>query len=65
MVFDTLIRAGANGRTGKEWKKLLPYIRSRLGGDCNVSFFGNALLFMYTFGLCLIELLNFGTAPFS
>ncbi|PKI46372.1 hypothetical protein CRG98_033267 [Punica granatum] len=27
---------GANGRTGKEWKKLLPYLRSRLGRDCNV-----------------------------
>ncbi|RVX09955.1 Sphingoid long-chain bases kinase 2, mitochondrial [Vitis vinifera] len=27
---------GANGRTGKEWKKLLPYLRSRLGGECNI-----------------------------
>ncbi|KAA8520676.1 hypothetical protein F0562_015052 [Nyssa sinensis] len=27
---------GANGRTGKEWKKLLPYLRSRLGTDCNL-----------------------------
>ncbi|XP_038681189.1 sphingoid long-chain bases kinase 2, mitochondrial [Tripterygium wilfordii] len=27
---------GANGRTGKDWKKLLPYLRSRLGGDCNI-----------------------------
>lgn len=27
---------GANGRTGKDWKKLLPYIRSRLGTDCNI-----------------------------
>lgn len=27
---------GANGRTGEQWKKLLPYIRSRLGSDCNV-----------------------------
>lgn len=27
---------GANGRTGKEWKKLLPYLRSRLGADCNI-----------------------------
>ncbi|XP_021887785.1 sphingoid long-chain bases kinase 2, mitochondrial isoform X2 [Carica papaya] len=27
---------GANGKTGKEWKKLLPYLRSRLGGDCNI-----------------------------
>ncbi|KAK1296366.1 hypothetical protein QJS10_CPB15g00778 [Acorus calamus] len=27
---------GANGRTGKEWKKLLPYLRSRVGGDCNI-----------------------------
>lgn len=27
---------GANGRTGKEWKKLLPYLRSRLGVDCNI-----------------------------
>ncbi|KAG8391872.1 hypothetical protein BUALT_Bualt01G0232100 [Buddleja alternifolia] len=27
---------GANGRTGKEWKKLLPYLRSRLGSDCNI-----------------------------
>ncbi|GAB2217369.1 hypothetical protein Drorol1_Dr00000549 [Drosera rotundifolia] len=27
---------GANGRTGKEWKKLLPYLRFRLGNDYNV-----------------------------
>lgn len=27
---------GANGRTGKEWKKLLPYLRSRLGSDSNI-----------------------------
>ncbi|KAL5727441.1 Sphingoid long-chain bases kinase 2 [Ranunculus cassubicifolius] len=27
---------GANGRTGKEWKKLLPYVRSRLGKDLNI-----------------------------
>ncbi|XP_057979535.1 sphingoid long-chain bases kinase 2, mitochondrial isoform X2 [Malania oleifera] len=27
---------GANGRTVKEWKKLLPYLRSQLGGDCNI-----------------------------
>ncbi|KAK6918332.1 Diacylglycerol kinase, catalytic domain [Dillenia turbinata] len=27
---------GANGRTVKEWKKLLPYLRSRLGTDCNI-----------------------------
>lgn len=27
---------GANGRTGKEWKTLLPYIRSRLDRDCNI-----------------------------
>uniref|UniRef100_A0A5B7BVP1 DAGKc domain-containing protein n=1 Tax=Davidia involucrata TaxID=16924 RepID=A0A5B7BVP1_DAVIN len=27
---------GANGRTGKEWKKLMPYLRSRLGTDCNI-----------------------------
>ncbi|XP_059651349.1 sphingoid long-chain bases kinase 2, mitochondrial [Cornus florida] len=27
---------GANGRTGKEWKKLLPYLRSRLSTDCNI-----------------------------
>ncbi|GER57423.1 diacylglycerol kinase family protein [Striga asiatica] len=26
---------GANGRTGKEWKKLLPFLRSRLGSDYN------------------------------
>ncbi|KAF3581153.1 hypothetical protein DY000_02028840 [Brassica cretica] len=26
---------GANGRTAKEWKKLLPYLRTRLGKDCN------------------------------
>ncbi|CAK7348830.1 unnamed protein product [Dovyalis caffra] len=25
---------GANGRTGKEWKKLLPYLRSRLEKNC-------------------------------
>lgn len=27
---------GANGRTGNDWKKLLPYLRSRLGRDCNI-----------------------------
>lgn len=27
---------GANGKTWKEWKKLLPYLRSRLGEDCNI-----------------------------
>ncbi|XP_048421952.1 sphingoid long-chain bases kinase 2, mitochondrial isoform X2 [Pyrus x bretschneideri] len=28
--------SGANGRTANEWKKLLPYLRSRLGADCNI-----------------------------
>ncbi|XP_010544765.1 PREDICTED: sphingoid long-chain bases kinase 2, mitochondrial isoform X2 [Tarenaya hassleriana] len=28
---------GANGRTAKEWKKLLPFLRSRLDKDCNIS----------------------------
>ncbi|XP_049388524.1 sphingoid long-chain bases kinase 2, mitochondrial isoform X2 [Solanum stenotomum] len=27
---------GANGTTGQQWKKLLPYLRSRLGNDCNI-----------------------------
>ncbi|KAL3649572.1 Sphingoid long-chain bases kinase 2, mitochondrial [Castilleja foliolosa] len=27
---------GANGKTGKEWKKLLPHLRSRLGSDFNI-----------------------------
>ncbi|XP_052306866.1 sphingoid long-chain bases kinase 2, mitochondrial isoform X2 [Populus trichocarpa] len=27
---------GANGRTGKDWKKLLPYLRSRLDKNCNI-----------------------------
>lgn len=27
---------GANGRTGREWKKLLPYLRRRLGEQCNI-----------------------------
>ncbi|KAJ4904326.1 Sphingoid long-chain bases kinase 2 [Raphanus sativus] len=27
---------GANGRTAQEWKKLLPYLQSRLGKDCNI-----------------------------
>ncbi|GER45225.1 diacylglycerol kinase family protein [Striga asiatica] len=27
---------GANGRTGMEWKKLLPSLRSRLGSDYNI-----------------------------
>ncbi|CAO2835571.1 unnamed protein product [Amaranthus hypochondriacus] len=27
---------GANGKTAKEWKKLLPYLRSRLSSDCNI-----------------------------
>ncbi|CAM8974458.1 unnamed protein product [Rhodiola kirilowii] len=25
---------GSNWRTGEDWKSLLPYVRSRLGGDC-------------------------------
>ncbi|CAH8283604.1 unnamed protein product [Eruca vesicaria subsp. sativa] len=28
--------SSSNGRTAKEWKKLLPYLRSRLGEDCNI-----------------------------
>ncbi|XP_031482996.1 sphingoid long-chain bases kinase 2, mitochondrial-like isoform X1 [Nymphaea colorata] len=27
---------GANGRTGKEWKKLLPRLKTRLGQHCNI-----------------------------
>nr|XP_009776274.1 PREDICTED: sphingoid long-chain bases kinase 2, mitochondrial isoform X2 [Nicotiana sylvestris] len=27
---------GANGTTVQQWKKLLPYLRSRLGDDCNI-----------------------------
>ncbi|CAL5331728.1 unnamed protein product [Camellia sinensis] len=27
---------GASGRTGKEWKTLLPYLSSRLGSECNI-----------------------------
>ncbi|KAJ1443525.1 NAD kinase/diacylglycerol kinase-like domain superfamily [Sesbania bispinosa] len=27
---------GANGRTGEEWRKLVPYLRSRLGKECNI-----------------------------
>ncbi|KAG0454007.1 hypothetical protein HPP92_025311 [Vanilla planifolia] len=27
---------GANGRTGREWNKLLPYLRTRLGGQYNI-----------------------------
>ncbi|KAF6157632.1 hypothetical protein GIB67_037205 [Kingdonia uniflora] len=27
---------GANGQSGKDWKKLLPYLRSRLGNDRNI-----------------------------
>lgn len=38
-----LVELGANGRTAQEWKKLLPYLRSRLAKDCNVSFFDYAL----------------------
>ncbi|CAH8372169.1 unnamed protein product [Eruca vesicaria subsp. sativa] len=30
------IELRANGRTDKEWKKLLPYLRSCLGEDCNI-----------------------------
>lgn len=30
---------GASGRTGKEWKTLLPYLRSRLGSECNIAIF--------------------------
>lgn len=37
-LFLGSIGAGANGTTGQQWKKLLPYLRSRLGNDCNVSF---------------------------
>ncbi|KAH0887425.1 hypothetical protein HID58_063521 [Brassica napus] len=34
--FGLRVELGANGRTGQEWNKLLPYLRSRLGGDCNI-----------------------------
>ncbi|KAG0592207.1 hypothetical protein M758_1G189100 [Ceratodon purpureus] len=27
---------GANGRTGQQWKKMLPDLKSRLGKDCNI-----------------------------
>ncbi|CAI8613210.1 unnamed protein product [Vicia faba] len=27
---------GANGRTGREWRKLVPYLKSRLGKECNI-----------------------------
>uniref|UniRef100_A0A3Q7EL36 DAGKc domain-containing protein n=1 Tax=Solanum lycopersicum TaxID=4081 RepID=A0A3Q7EL36_SOLLC len=35
-LFLGSIGAGANGTTGQQWKKLLPYLRSRLGNDCNI-----------------------------
>ncbi|KAG5626670.1 hypothetical protein H5410_011888 [Solanum commersonii] len=35
-LFLGFIGAGANGTTGQQWKKLLPYLRSRLGNDCNI-----------------------------
>ncbi|XP_039780229.1 sphingoid long-chain bases kinase 2, mitochondrial-like isoform X4 [Panicum virgatum] len=28
--------SGANGRTGKQWKQLLPHLRTRLADQCNV-----------------------------
>lgn len=34
-----LIWAGANGRTGEQWKKLLPHLWPRLGSECNLSLF--------------------------
>lgn len=37
LIFELHVGAGANGKTGKEWKKLLPYLRSRLSTDWNVS----------------------------
>lgn len=43
-LLETITGAGANGRTGKEWKKLLPYLRSRLDADCNVSFLFDLLI---------------------
>ncbi|GAA0150592.1 kinase [Lithospermum erythrorhizon] len=27
---------GANGRTGEQWKMLLPYLRTRLSSECNI-----------------------------
>ena len=44
--FGLRVELGANGRTAQEWNKLLPYLRSRLGGDCNVSFFWFHVLVM-------------------
>ncbi|KAL5704636.1 hypothetical protein ACHQM5_023029 [Ranunculus cassubicifolius] len=41
---------GANGRTGKEWKKLLPYVRYRLGKDLNVRVL--FVILFDLFGLC-------------
>lgn len=44
--------AGANGRAGEQWKKLLPHLRSSLGSECNVSFFGNFMVLIFLF-LCV------------
>ena len=30
------VNVGANGRTGQQWKRMLPDLNSRLGKDCNV-----------------------------
>ena len=37
LLFARTPLVGANGRTGKQWKQLLPHLRTRLADQCNVS----------------------------
>lgn len=54
--FD-FIGAGANGTTVQQWKRLLPYLRSRLGDDCNVSFSNSCFFLAFLFD---VKVSNFG-----
>ena len=38
VLFCCFADEGANGGTGREWKKLVPELNSRLGNDWNVIF---------------------------
>lgn len=50
---------GANGRTGREWRKLVPYLKSRLGKECNVSPFYYVFVYFGFHDTCVFTLFDF------
>jgi len=43
-MVNSLCYEGGNGRTGRDWQKLLPLLHSRLGKSWNVCFFLQSML---------------------